>query len=71
MKIVSYLYKKLFMLLHKKVEMRLEAERVIYREKALLIKAFCRQKGVQPQQLHRWRKKLVTLKEGLASNIKK
>ena len=48
-----------------KIDMCIEAERVVRAEKKMSFKAFCRSKDVQPSQLCCWTKNLVKMKAAL------
>jgi hypothetical protein len=57
--------------LHDKVALCLEAERRVNAEKSLSLKAFCREKELQPSQLRRWQKNVVTMNKVLNNTTKK
>jgi hypothetical protein len=49
----------------------IEAERQVRAVEELSLKAFCREKGIQPKQLRFWKKDLVKLKNALETTRKK
>ena len=54
-----------------KIDMCIEAERVVHAEKKMLFKAFCQSEDVQPSQLCHWTKNLVKMKAALDRTKKK
>lgn len=62
---------RLFVPLQVKIELVMKAERVVRAEKSMSFRAFCRQHEVQPSQLRRWEKNLLTMKKTLENTRKK
>ena len=54
-----------------KVDMCIECEKVVRAEKKMSMKAFCREKEVDPSQLRRWTKRLVHMKQAMDNTSKK
>lgn len=54
-----------------KINLLLKAERVVKLEKAMSMKAFCREEGIQPSQMRRWGKNLKIMKQSLDITTKK
>ena len=57
--------------LQQKIDLCIEAERLVKAEKKVSLKAFCRENNVQPSQIRRWWKKLVNMKKTLDNTTKK
>jgi len=62
--------KRTYMTLQAKIELVMKAERLVRAEKCMSIKAFCRQYDIQPSQLRRWEKNIVTMKKTLDGTTK-
>lgn len=54
-----------------KIELCIEAERVVFAEKNVSLRAFCRTNDIQPSQLRRWRKLLVKYKRAVDDTTRK
>jgi len=63
--------KRTYISLQAKIELVMKAERLVRAEKCMSIKAFCRQYDIQPSQLRRWEKNIVTMKKTLEGTKKK
>ena len=63
--------KRVYLTLHNKVGLVIEAEKVVNAEKKMSFKAFCREKDVDPAQLRRWTKNIVKYKQAMENTTKK
>jgi len=63
--------KRTYISLQAKIELVMKAERLVRAEKCMSIKAFCRQYDIQPSQLRRWEKNIVTMKKTLEGTKKR
>ena len=63
--------RRIYFSLSEKIDMCIEAERVVKAEKKLSMKAYCREKGIDPSQLRRWTKHLVHMKQAVEATTKK
>lgn len=57
--------KRAFIPLAQKIDLCIEAERVVRAEKKKSLKGFCRENNIQPSQLRRWTKNLIPMKQAL------
>jgi len=63
--------KRTFIPLQAKIELVMKAERLVRAEKCMSYRAFCRLYEVQPSQLRRWEKNIITMKKTLENTTKK
>jgi len=62
--------KRTYISLQAKIELVMKAERLVRAEKCMSIKAFFRQYDIQPSQLRRWEKNIVSMKKTLEGTKK-
>ena len=63
--------KRTFIPLQAKIELVMKAERLVRAEKCMSYRAFCRLYELQPSQLRRWEKNIITMKKTLEHTTKK
>ena len=63
--------RRIYLSLSDKIDMCIEAEQVVSAEKSLSLKAFCRERDVDPAQLRRWQKNIVKMKQAMDKTSRK